>query len=353
MLPITRPLKTAAKQRTILAAPLTPSQAIASFKTEQGLRVELAAAEPATMDPVAIAFDEQGRMFVVEDRGYPTGPPAGQPPAGVVAMLEDTDGDGLYDKRTVLADGLTFPNGIACWRGGVFVTCAPNVYYLKDTQGTGRADVRKVVLTGFDDTTTTQLRVSHPTLGLDGWIYLTSGLTGGRVTSPEHPERSAVQFKKSDSRFKPDTLEFETVAGAGQFGMSFDEFGRRFVCSNRNPVQHVVLETRYLKRNPYLRFSETVQDVAPFGADAKVWPISPDTTTASFIPELMSAPHAGTFTSACGLLIYRGEMLGADFSGNAFVCEPAQNLVQRQVLFPAGFFSGSTGSPGDRLFNFP
>jgi putative heme-binding domain-containing protein len=163
-----------------------------------------------------------------------------------------------------------------------------------------------------------------------------------------------VEFKKSDSRFRPDTLQFETVAGAGQFGMSFDEFGRRFVCSNRNPLQHIVLESRYLRRNPYLAFSETVQDVAPAGPAAKVWPISPDTTTASFMPELMGSPHAGTFTSACGCLIYRGEMLGSDFLGNAFVCEPAQNLIQRQVLSPAGAsFKAQPAHPGADFLTSP
>jgi hypothetical protein len=78
---------------------LTPSQALGSFKLEKGLRVELAASEPLVMDPVAFAFDERGRLFVVEDRGYPTGPSPGQPPAGVIALLEDTHGNGVYDKR--------------------------------------------------------------------------------------------------------------------------------------------------------------------------------------------------------------------------------------------------------------
>src|SRR4051794_2394444 len=165
------------------SGPLTPEQALASFKLEPGLQIELVAAEPLVANPVAIAFDERGRLFVVENRGYPTGPGPGKPPAGIIALLEDTDGDGHFDKRTVFADGLTFPNGIMPWKGGLFVTCAPDVLYLKDTDGDGRADVERVVFTGFSTSGSTQLRVSHPTLGMDGWVYLTSGLTGGKITS--------------------------------------------------------------------------------------------------------------------------------------------------------------------------
>src|SRR5881397_635763 len=168
-------------------SPLTPEQALGSFRLEPGLRIELVAAEPLVVDPVALAFDERGRMYVVEDRGYPTGPGPGKPPAGIVALLEDTDGDGRFDKRTVFADGLTFPNGVMPWKGGVFVTCAPDLLYLKDTDGDGRADLRQVVFTGFSTSGSTQLRVSHPTLGLDNWVYLTSGLTGGKIISPEYP----------------------------------------------------------------------------------------------------------------------------------------------------------------------
>ena len=315
---------------------LTPEQALASFKLEPGLKTELVAAEPLVANPVAIAFDERGRLFVAENRGYPTGPGPGKPPAGVIAVLEDTDGDGRFDKRTVFADGLTFPNGVMPWKGGVFVTCAPDLLYLKDTNGDGPADIRQVVFTGFSTSGSTQLRVSHPTLGLDNWIYLTSGLTGGKITSPEYPNHPPVN-SKTDFRFRPDTDEFEVADGRGQFGLSFDDSGNRFVCMNRIQVQHVVLPSRYLRRNPHLAFSETMQncpeEMTPdllnsHGAAARVYPISHNLTTAD--------SHAGTFTAACGLMIYRARALPKEHWGNAFSCEPTGNLVHRDTLVPAG-----------------
>ncbi len=317
-------------------SPLTPQEALAAFKLEPGLRIEVVAAEPLVVNPVAIAFDEQGRMYVAENRGYPTGPGEGKPPVGIIALLEDTKGDGHYDKRTVFAEGLTFPNGLMCWRGGVFVTCAPDVLYLKDTDGDGRADVRQVVLTGFATNSTTQLRVSHPVLGLDNWVYLTSGLVGGNITAPQFPSRPAVEVSRGDSRFRPDTLELEPNPGHAQFGQAFDDYGHRFICDNRHPVWQVVLQPRHLKRNPYLPFSETIHEVSSSGEAAKVFPLSPDNTTAGYMPSLMSTPHAGTFTSACGLLIHRGTALLPEHYGNAFTCEPAQNLVHREVLSADG-----------------
>ncbi len=327
------------RQATRATGPLSPEEALASFELEEGYRIELAAAEPLIQDPVAVAFDDRGRMYVVESRGYP-GPLEGSrqpaPEQGVIALLEDTNADGRFDKRTDFARNLTYPNGITPWDGGVFVSCAPDLLYLKDTTGDGVADERRVMLTGFDATRTPQIRFSHPTLGLDNWVYLTSGLTGGRVSVPDHPDRAPVVFNTSDSRFNPITHDFELTGGQGQFGLTFDDYGHRFVCSNRRPVMHVVLEPRYLHRNLHLAFSETAADVSAMGAQASVWPTSGDTTTASFIPSLMSAPHAGTFTAASGVHIHRGNALPAASRDSIFICESAQNLVQRQILSPAG-----------------
>jgi putative membrane-bound dehydrogenase-like protein len=311
-----------------LDGPLSPEDSLKYLKTEPGLKVELVAAEPMVVSPVAVAWDEKGRMYVVEDRGYPTGPGNGKPPVGQVVLLEDTDGDGKYDKRTVFADGLTFPNGVMPWNGGVYVTCAPYLYYFKDTDGDGKADVKQIVFKGFQDLSTTQLRVSHPTLNIDNWVYLTSGLTAAKVTSPEHPDRPVVFLNRVDGRFRLGTDELYETAGTAQFGQSFDRFGRRFICSNRNHIQQVVLETRYLKRNPNLAFSQQVEDISDHEAACRVYPLSANITTAAF--------HAGYITSACGITIYEGTALPYNYRGNSFTCEPAANLVHRDVLSPNG-----------------
>jgi putative membrane-bound dehydrogenase-like protein len=323
--------------------PLSPAEALRAFRVEPGVRVEVFAAEPLVVDPVAFAFDDRGRLLVVENRGYPgevkrdqTRDDAPAAAEGRIALLEDTDGDGRPDRRHEYATGLGYPNGILPWRGGVFVTCAPDILYLKDHDGDGVAEERTVVLTGFSTSRTTQIRTSHPTLGLDGWVYVTSGLNGGKVRSPRHPERPEVTYTPADARFHPETLEFQVVGGRGQFGLAFDEFGRRFNTSNRHPIQQIVLEPAHLKRNPLLAFSETVQPVSRVEAEAVVWPAARARVTADFIPALLSKPHTGTFTSACGLVLHAGPGLGEERIGSAYICEPAQNLVQRQVLRPEG-----------------
>jgi len=320
-----------------LPSPLAPADALKAFEAAPGLRVELVAAEPLVASPCAIAFDSKGRLFVAENRGYPIGPKEGEKPAGVIALLEDTDGDGRMDKRTVFADGLTFPNGVLPWGGGLIVTCAPDVLFLKDNNGDGVADERRVLLTGFATTGSTQLRVNAPTIGPDGQIYLAAGLSGGTVTCPSHPERPALKMT-SDVRFHPKTLEVELVDGKSQYGMSFDIFGNRFICMNRVPVQHVVFDSKWLKRNPRLAFSETVQDCNERDAfngmngghdGVRLFPISSNITTAD--------GHAGSFSAACGVKVWQGKSLLTPECANTILsCDPTGNLIHADRLTPKG-----------------
>jgi putative membrane-bound dehydrogenase-like protein len=314
-------------------SPLSPDNAKISFVLADDLQVELVACEPLIASPCAIAFDAKGRMFVAENRGYPR---METPPQGVVAMLTDADGDGRMDQRTVFADRLTYPNGVLPWKDGLIVTCAPDVLFLRDTNGDGKADEKRVLLTGFATTGSTQLRVNAPQIGPDGWIYLAAGLSGGNLTCPEHPERPALKMT-SDVRFHPDTLEVQPVDGKSQFGQSFDAYGRRFICMNRLPVQHVVLESKWLARNPQLAFSETVQDcnerdvktVMKGGGDGvRLFPISSNITTAD--------SHQGSFSAACGITIWRSGALPARYDGGALSCDPTANVIHCDKLEPTG-----------------
>ena len=203
--------------------PLSPAEALEAFEVEPGVRVELAAAEPLVRDPVALCLDGPGRMYVVESRGYPQ--QGERPPKlGSVALLEDADRDGRFDRRTTFADGFTFPNGILPWGGGVFVTCAPDIWFLKDTTADGRADVRQIVLTGFGTgSSSEQLRVAAPVLGPDGWVYVTSGLADATVNSPLHPKRPAVAAKRQDGRFHPETEPLARPIRGGAFCVFFQQ----------------------------------------------------------------------------------------------------------------------------------
>ncbi|MBC7855261.1 MAG: c-type cytochrome, partial [Pirellulaceae bacterium] len=131
-----------------------------------------------------------------------------------------------------------------------------------------------------------------------------------------------------DFRFDPLTGEAEAVSGNGQFGLCFDDWGNRFVCSNRNPCQHVVIENRYLKKAPTVAIPSVVQDVAAFAENSRIYPISKFWTTSNL--------HEGQFTAACGVFIYRGDLLPKEFRGNVFTCDPTGNLIHREIMAPQG-----------------
>src|SRR5205814_538236 len=143
-------------------------------------------------------------------------------------LLEDRDNDGRYEQATVFASGLNFPNGVLAARGGVFVTAAPDILFLKDKDGDGKADEKHVVFTGFGEGNQ-QLRANGLTWGLDNWIYGANGRSDGQVRRPTDPPEKAVSIRTRDFRFRPDGSQFEATSGQSQFGQARDDWGNRFL----------------------------------------------------------------------------------------------------------------------------
>ena len=329
-----------ASQEAVVQSPVSPQDSLRHVTTHPAVRLELVACEPDVVDPVAIAFDERNRMWVAEMSDYPNGPAAGVGPRSRVRLLEDLDGDGRYETSHVFAEKLLFVNGVQPWQAGVILTMAGEVAWLKDTDGDNVADVRETWFKGFVQQNP-QLRANHPTFGFDNHIYVANGLRGGTVKAVRPAWAGGakeVSISGRDFRFNPMTGDYDAISGVGQFGLTFDDHGNRFVCSNRNPCKHIVLPDRYVRRNDSVSVRSTFHDVSVAGADSRVYAINQPWTTSNL--------HAGQFTAACGVTIYRGNQLPDEFHGNSFTCEPTGGLVHRDVLTSSqSTFVGRRGRP--------
>ncbi|MBN9122190.1 MAG: neutral/alkaline non-lysosomal ceramidase N-terminal domain-containing protein [Planctomycetes bacterium] len=310
--------------RTGDTLPLSPQQSQQAIKTKPGLRVDLVAAEPLVADPVALAFGPDGKLWVAEMADYPLGRTGKFDPGGRIVFLEDTNGDGTFDKSTVFLDGLPFPTGVLPWRKGVLICAAPDILYAEDTDGDGKADKVEKLYSGFG-TENYQARVNSLQYGLDGWVYGSCGLFGGNILC--HKTGKTVALGNRDFRVKPDTGELEPATGRTQQGRVRDDRGNWFGCDNSNFIRHYVLEDHYLKRNPYVAYPNASVNVAPSN---KLFSLKSDAQRFA-----LSGPP-NTVTAACGLGLYRDDLLGKEFYGNSFTCEPVNLLVTRRVLKPNG-----------------
>jgi putative membrane-bound dehydrogenase-like protein len=324
-----------------LSVAMSPTDSLKQIVVDPGLKVELVASEPNIMSPVAVRFDEDGRMWVAQMCDYPTGPTKKFPQRSRISVLTDKDGDGFFETATVFADNLSFVTGIQPWKGGVFVTMAGKVAYMKDTNGDGKADVNETWYTGFMQGNQ-QLRANHPTLGLDNQMYIANGLLGGNIRDARWPFARPVSISGRDFRFDPHTRGFEGVSGVGQFGLTFDDYGNRFECTNRNPVINIVLNDQNLKKNPAVAVSAVACDVAAPGADSHLNPIGRTWVTSNL--------HQGTFTAACGVNVYRGDALPAEYYGNVYTCDPTARVVHREIMKPDGVTFASKAANKDREF---
>jgi putative membrane-bound dehydrogenase-like protein len=291
------------------------------------LQLELAAAEPLIESPVALAWDADGRLFVAEMRGYPATPGMGR-----VRQLVDVDGDGRYDKASVFAEPFNSPNSVMPYRDGLLVTDSPDLIYLRDTNGDGQADERRVIWTGFGVEQSQQLRANALHWGLDNHIYGANGRSDGelqRVDASAPNERSpAVSLRTRDFRFLPDLSVVEAISGQSQFGQAHDDWGNRFLSWNTIPIRHALLETTDVARTPHLA-TQGIVDLASPDDDRRVWAIGPR-------PQQFNSESADYYNAMCGLTIYRGDALGPRYLGDAFVCESLLRVVTRRKLAPVG-----------------
>ena len=322
---------------------LTPDEALKTFETVDGFRLELVAAEPMVQSPVAASFDADGNLYVAEMRDYPYKPRPGNTPLGTVRLLRDTDGDGRFDRSTVFADGLLWAAGIAPWKRGVFVTAPPVIWYLEDTDGDDRADVRRKVYTGFG-TQNQQAMVNNLTWGLDHLIYGAASGNGGMIRPGDNPAAPGVSVEHGDFRFDPVSGTFEPVSGNDQFGNTFDDWGNRFTCDESHPLSQAVLPRRELARNTYLAVSSAVQDIA--GGSVPIFRISPierwrqirssrRVAHSTRTPESAGVSHH-VVDAGAGVTVYRGGAYPVEFYGNAFVGDAQNNLIHRRILLPDG-----------------
>ena len=182
--------------------PLSPKEEQATFRIPDGFKIELVASEPDVIDPVAMCFDEKGRLLVCEMRGYPNGGVGtGKETRGRIICLTDTDGDGYFETSHVFAEGLRFPMGLQPYKGGLLVAVAPDLLYLQDKTGAGKATDSTVLYSGFNLANIQQM-VNSLQWGLDNWIYGCAGNDGGIVTSVEKPNASSVSLRNRGFRFR-------------------------------------------------------------------------------------------------------------------------------------------------------
>ena len=322
--------------------PLEPAAALNSFQLQPGFRIEQAASEPLVVDPIAMAWDENGRLFVIEMRGYSEDDGL---VLGRVRLLVDEDEDGRYDNSTVFADGLSWPTAITCSQGGIYVGAAPDIFFLKDTDGDGKADQKKRIFSGFGKGNVQGLMNTFK-WGFDNRIHGATSSSGAAVTG-NPSSKSPLSLRGRDFSFSPGTHDIRPTSGGGQHGLSFNRWGEKFVCSNSNHIQQVMFDDRYLARNPYLATPGSRRTIAADGPQADVFRASPIepwriVRTRLRVKKLVPGPvegggtPAGYFTGATGVTMYRGNAWPAQFLDWAIIGDVGSNLVHRKRLKSQG-----------------
>lgn len=298
-------------------APLNPFDSMKLINLPDEFSIELVASEPNIEEPVALTWDGNGRMYVVEMRGYmQTMDGVGaKEPVGRVSCFEDTNSDGKYDKHTIFVDGLVEPRAVLSVGGGLLVGEPSDLWFFKDADKDGKADTKEKV---YDKFSLRDSNVEHKanglTLGIDNWVYVS-----------QHGRR----YQFTNGKFIN-----ESVPRLGQWGLARNDEGRFLFSSNSNPAMGFFITPDYLASSKRIESMGLLTGaVVKLGKYSEVWP----SMKTSDLQSGLGAARAsdGTlrnFTSACGQSFFRGDRLGEDVKGNYFICEPVGRLVRRSKV---------------------
>ena len=296
---------------------LSPEDEMKTFFMPPGYHVELVASEPMVEEPILIDWDADGRLWVIEERGYMQDLPATneRDPLGRISVLEDTDNDGKMDKKTVFMDGLVLPRALKVLDHGVLIGEPPHLWLARDINGDLKSDTKELVVDTYgQELGNIEHNANSLTWALDNWMY-----------TSEH---------NGYLRLKDGKFEYQPTLARGQWGATQDDAGRIYRNTNEAALFVDLLPARYFTRNPNLVRTRGLYESLQNEEVNRVWPVRPTRGVNRGYQDGILRPDGSLahFTSVCSPTVYRGDRLPGELYGNVFVAEPAANLVSRIIV---------------------
>ena len=292
----------------------SPEEELATFQLEPGFKAQLVASEPMVQDPVVMSFDEHGRLWVVEMRGFmeDIDGTTEKERNGRISILEDTDGNGKMDASTIYIDSLIMPRALAIVAGGALIAEDESLWLTQDLDGDLHADTKILIDSTYAGSAMPEHSGNGLWRGVDNYYY---------------NAKSRLRYRQVNKTWVRDSTEFR-----GQWGMSHDDEGRLYYNYNWSQLHADLVPPNYLSRNK--NHTPTTGIDHGLTIDRRVYPIrSNPAVNRGYIPGTLDAEgRLLEFTAACSPFVYRGTVFPKEFYQNAFVCEPSGNIIKRNVV---------------------